>query len=485
MSSSDRVVNKTSWGGGSLALLAFAQLIIATDMTIVYVALPEIGRELNFSVHTLQWVVSAYAVTTGGFLLLGGRCADLLGRRRMFQVGLLLYAVSSLVGGLARDPALLIAARSVQGLGGAVLFPATLSLINTMFAEGRQRNRALATWSAAGAAGLCLGSLLGGVLTRAYGWEAVFFVNVPLAGGAALLAPLVLPRDRLREYTRTFDLPGAFTVTAGVTLLVYALVQGPSSGWGSPTIVLSVVSASFLLVAFAAVEVRSPDPLMPPALLANRSLRSAMLITLIFGVTYMTVPYFLTEYFQVVRGYSFMQTGFAFLLPTLLIAAGTLAGERMATRIGVRPTLLIGNAIGLLGTALLAASLSADASYARVTPALLFWGAGQGIAWTAMWIAAAAGVSAGEQGVASGMASTAMQMGTAVGLAVLVAVANSGPRGLTGQALQERINEGLGRAVIVAATCIVLGIVVALTMQRSIPRAAPVQRTVGAAGVKS
>lgn len=218
----------------ALALLSFAMLIVSLDQYIVVVALPDIGRELGYSTRTLQLVVSAYAVASSGFLLLGGRAADLLGRRRMLVAGLTLYAVASLAGGLATGPAPQLAARAVQGLGGALVFPSTLAIINTTFAEGRDRNRALGVWGGSGAAGLVVGVLLGGVLTRMLGWEAVFFVNVPLAGAALVSAFRLLEPDRSREAGRVFDLPGALTSTGAVTLLVFSLVQGPALGWDSP-----------------------------------------------------------------------------------------------------------------------------------------------------------------------------------------------------------------------------------------------------------
>jgi MFS family permease len=229
-------------GGGphqtaTLALLAFAMLIVSLDQYIVVVALPEIGRDLGYSAHTLQSVISAYAVASAGFLLLGGRAADLLGRRRVFVVGLAFFAAASLAGGLASGPAFLLIARAAQGFGGALVFPATLSLVNTTFAEGRARNRAVAVWGGAGAAGLVIGVLLGGVLTHVFGWEAVFFVNVPLAAAAALLAFPLIPADLRPETRRSFDLPGAFSATLGVAVLVLALVEGPNLGWGSPAIV--------------------------------------------------------------------------------------------------------------------------------------------------------------------------------------------------------------------------------------------------------
>ncbi|WP_175571114.1 MFS transporter, partial [Pseudomonas aeruginosa] len=219
-----------------LALLACAQLIIALDATIVFVALPEISRALDFSAQRLQWVVSAYTVAFGGFLLLGGRATDLLGRRRMYVLGQSLYALASLAGGLAQSELPLILARAVQGLGGALLFPATLALIGNHFAEGPARNRALAIWSIASAFGLALGSALGGALTELFGWASIFLVNVPLAGAAALLALRLIPADARRQRGRRFDLAGALTVTAGATLLVFTLVQGPESGWDAPSV---------------------------------------------------------------------------------------------------------------------------------------------------------------------------------------------------------------------------------------------------------
>ncbi|MFE9749430.1 MFS transporter [Saccharothrix saharensis] len=449
--------------GPALLLLGFAQLIITVDFNIVYVALPDIGDSLGFSAQTLQWVISAYAVAFGGLLVLGGRAADLLGRRRMFVLALTVYAVASLLGGLAPNTGVMIAARALQGLGGALLFPATLSLVNTMFAEGKERNRALAVWSACGASGLCLGSLLGGLLTDAFGWTSVFYVNVPLAGLAALVAFALIPRDPARERGRTFDLPGAITATLGVTLLVFVLVQGPESGWTSPEVLISLVLSVVLLVAFAVIEGRSRDPLMPLRLFTNRSLSTAMSIALVFGATYSTVPYFLTVFFQTVHGYDALQTGLAFLVPAVLIAVGTQISGRMAGKVDMRVILILGMAIGIVGTAAIAYGMSdSGGSYLAVLPGFALYGIGQGITWTGMWIAAASGVAGGEQGVASAMTSTAMQVGTAVGLAVLVAIANPGAIGFTTDTLQS--------AVYVAAIGIVLGILVSFALRK--PRAA-------------
>ncbi|WP_151478840.1 MFS transporter, partial [Streptomyces albicerus] len=242
-----------------LALLSFAMLIVSLDQYIVVVALPDIARDLGYSAKTLQSVISAYAVASAGFLLFGGRAADLLGRRRILATGLALYAATALAGALATGPGMLLAARAFQGLGGALVFPTTLALINTTFVEGRARNRALGIWGGAGAAGLVIGVLLGGLLTQMFGWEAVFLVNVALAGPALLLAFVVIPRDGAREKGRTFDLPGALSVTLGITFIVFALVQGPGLGWLSPGILVSAVAGLLLMGAFVIIERRSYD----------------------------------------------------------------------------------------------------------------------------------------------------------------------------------------------------------------------------------
>jgi len=451
--------------GAKLALLAFAMLIVSLDQYIVVVALPEIGRELGYSAQTLQSVISAYAVASAGFLLLGGRAADLLGRRRVFVAGLALYAGASLGGGLAPQPVLLLVARAVQGLGGALVFPATLSLVNTTFAEGEERNRAVAVWGGAGAAGLVIGVLLGGVLTQALGWEAVFFVNVPLAGLAIVLAFALIPADGGRERGRRFDLPGALTATAGVTLLVFAFVEGPKLGWRSPAIVLSAAAGLILLATFAFVEGRSRDPLVPPRLLANRNLGTAVAIAFLFWATFGSVLYFLTLYFQDVHGYDALETGIGFLLPTAVVVAGSALAGRLVTRCGLKPTLVTALAVGALGALALGLAMSPDASYAALIPGLILVSVGDGVAFTTMFIAAGTGVADAEQGVASGIASTSTSVGAAVGLAVLVLVANSGTDGLAGEALRVATADGLSAAVLVVAGGIAAIALVALNLR--------------------
>lgn len=450
--------------GAALALLAFAQLIYSLDINIVFVALPEIGAGLGFSGQTLQWVVSAYMVLCGGFLLFGGRAADLIGQRRTFIFALWLYALSSLAGGLAWSPEIIVAARAVQGIGAAFLFPATLSLINRLFAEGRERNKALAVWGGAGASGLSVGALAGGFLTATWGWPAVFYVNVVLAGIAIIAALLVIPRDPVRYEHRSFDLPGALSVTIGATALVFALVEGPEIGWQTASVVAALILSALSLIAFALIEARSADPLMPLRLFTNRNLVASMIITFLFMGTFGALPYFLTVLFQNVQGLTALQTGFAFLVPSVAIVVGTQLGERLVRRLSMRATLVSGMVAGAVGTALMVPGADTGSTYLAIVPGLIVSGIGQGIVWTGMWIAAATGVRPDEQGVASGMASTTLSVGNSIGLAVLIALANRHPGGLEGEALTAAMAEGIQFAFWLAAAGIVVSLLAAFAL---------------------
>ncbi|MEU3278884.1 MFS transporter [Streptomyces antibioticus] len=447
----------------SLLVLAMAQMVIALDYNIVYVALPDIGADLGFSSHDLQWVVSAYVVTTGGFLLLGGRTADLLGRRRAFVAAALLYAGSSLVGGLSQSAGVLVAVRAVQGLGGSLLFPATLALINTIYEEGPARNRALAVWGAAGAGGLCFGSLLGGVLVEAFGWPSVFLVNVPIAAALAWAGLRLFPTDGPRTGTRRFDVTGALAATGGITLLVFLLVHAPEVGWDSPSTLLSAALSVALLAVFALVETRTRDPLVPARLFGHRGLRAAMAVTALYSATFSSLPYFMTLYFQNVRGYGAFATGLAFLVPAVVTALGTQAGERAVARVGVHRMLVVGMGLGAAGAAALGLALTGDGSYALLLPGIVLLGLGQGAAWTGMWIVAASGIAAEDQGVASGMASTTLQVGGAVGLALLVALSGSVGKGPPDEALLS----GIRGAVFAVAAVLCCGAPLTLTLRRT------------------
>ncbi|GAA2620774.1 MFS transporter [Actinomadura fulvescens] len=452
--------------GLGLGLLAFSSLITSLDFTVVYVALPDIAREVGLSAHSTQWIVSAYAIFFGGFLLLGGRSADLLGRRRMFVLGMLLFGGASLLGGLATSPGTLIAARVVQGIGGAVLFPTTLSLVATGFPEGRERVRALAVWAMAGAGGLSLGALLGGVLTYAFGWEAVFLVNVPLVVVGAAAAFVLLNPDGPRERGRSFDLPGALTGTVGVTSLVFAIAQGPEAGWGDPAVLVAGVLSVVLLAVFFGIEARSASPLMPLRLLRNRDLRAALLVIFVFGLSMQNIVYFMTLYFQGVLGYSALQGGLAFLGLSVVIGIGNFIAERLIVRIGNRPTLMIALLLGAAGGALLGAGMLADGSYWTVLAGIVVYGLGMGTIFPTMFGAASTGVAAQEQGTAGGMANTALQVGTSAGLAVLVGIANSGLGDLTGEALRVATADGLRTAVYLAAAFTLLGLLGARTLPK-------------------
>jgi len=292
----------------------------------------------------------------------------------------------------------------------------------------------------------------------------VFFVNVPLAGIVALAALAVIPRDPPRQSRRSFDLSGALTVTAGVTLLVYVLVQGPETGWDAAPIVAAAVFSALLLAVFVLIETRSADPLMPMRLFRNRSLVAGMSITFIYMGSFGALPYFLTVLFQTVMGFSALETGLAFIVPSLAIAVGTQLGERLATKLTTRSTLLLGSVIGVVGT--VAIGLATTAGYAALVPGLVVSGIGQGIVWTGMWIASASGVAAEEQGVASGMASTTLNIGNAIGLAILIVIANAGIDGQQGEALRLVVADGTRLAFILAVLGIVLGGLVALALPR-------------------
>ncbi|MEV6278573.1 MFS transporter [Nocardia sp. NPDC051832] len=446
----------------TLALLAFSSLITSLDFTIIYVALPDIAREVGFSTHSMQWVVSAYAIFFGGLLLLGGRSADLLGRRRMFVLGLVLFGAASLLGGWADTTTALIAARALQGVGAALLFPATLSLVNTMFEEGRPRIRALTVWAGAGAGGLSLGALLGGVLTDVFGWQAVFLVNIPLVVAGVVAAFPLLRADGPRDRGRGFDVPGALTGTLGTTLLVFTVAQGPESGWTSTPVLGGGVLAVLLLAAFLFIETRSPSPLMPMRL--ARALAPVLAVIFVFGATMQNIVYFLTLFLQNVWRYSALVTGLVFLSLSVVIAVANIVAERLIARIGIRTVLIVGLLLGAAGGGLLAAGMVADGSYWTILAGILVYGAGMGTVFPTMFAAAGTGVAEQEQGSAGGMANTAMQVGVGAGLAVLVGIANTDAVGLDVEAVRLAAASGLRETVLLAAALTLLGVLAAASL---------------------
>jgi len=405
----------------ALSLLAVSQLMLALDFTIIFVALPSLAADLGFAAHHLQWVVSAYALAYGGFLLIGGRLSDLAGRRRMFIVAMGLFGVGSLLGGLSATQLALVLARGLQGLGGALLSPAALSLIMSNFREGPERNRALAVWAATGGVGLSLGLLLGGWLTSAFGWEWTFFVNVPIALLVMLLSPTALAETKAAAQTRHYDAAGALSVTAGMLLLVYYLIQAPVDGWLHLRALPFGLAGAALLAAFVVVELRSKEPLLPLRLFRVRSLRGATLTAALFSASFGTLYYFLTLYTQVVLSYTAIQSGLAFLPLTISALIGARWIGKSMSSLGAAGTVAVGMGLGAVGFALLIA-MSGTASFWGVLPGTLLIGFGQAFVFTSMYIAGSAGIPPKEQGVASAIISTGQQMGSAIGLAAAVAV---------------------------------------------------------------
>ncbi|MFD4689333.1 MFS transporter [Streptomyces sp. NPDC058463] len=452
--------------GPMLALLAFAQFIVAVDYNIVFVALPEIGGALGFNSQSLQWVVSAYAVAFGGLLLFGGRVVDRLGARRMFILGLVVFGLSCLLGGFAESPELLVTARAIQGFGAALLTPATLTLINTRFAEGPERNKALAVWGACGSGGLAAGALLGGVLTEAWGWEWVLFVLVPLALVAAVVAPGTLAPDEQATAGRGgFDAFGAILATTGSSLLVLGLVSGPETGWGSLRGAGSILAGVAILAAFILVETRTRSPLVPMRLFRNRSLVTAILIILVFQSALGGSYYIFTNYLQGVLQYDALEAGLAFV-PLTIISMGAslkLAGALLGTW-GPRATLFTGMFVNGVGMVVLAVSMSMGASFWSLVPGLVIWGVGGGVTFPAMFVCAASGVAPQEAGIASALASTSQQIGGAAGLALLVALATAD---LSGDApAVADVADGLRTAMWVGGAASIIGGLLAFALRK-------------------
>lgn len=408
--------------GALIVLLGLSSLITGLDFTIVYVALPDIAADLGLSPYGLQWVISAYAIAFGGLLLLAGRLVDLFGARRVFLGGMVLFTVGSMLGALSATPELLIGARAFQGIGAALLFPSTLTLVMTSFEEGRQRDRALGAWAAAGAMGLSLGALAGGVLTDLTGWQGVFWVNLPMTVASILAATRLIPGNVSGEAGGRLDLPGAITGTVGMTLLVFTIAQGPELGWTSGRVLLAGACGLLLLACFVAIEAMSTRPLLPLSLFRNPNLSVAAVLILLFGMTLNTVPYILTQFFQTVLNFSALQAGLAFLVPTTAITGGTLGGEKLIARFGHRNVLLLALLLGGAGSFAISLVVAEGGGLLMAAPAIAAFGIGLGTVYPAMFSAAATGVSKPQAGVASGFSSTALQLGTAIGLAVVVAV---------------------------------------------------------------
>jgi EmrB/QacA subfamily drug resistance transporter len=452
----------------ALLLLAMTQFVVVIDASIVNVALPSIGSHLHFARADLSWVVNAYTLTFGGFLLLGGRLADLLGRRRMFMFGLVLFSVASFAGGIAQSEGWLLAARAVQGLGAAIVSPAALSIITTTFAEGAERNRALGIWGAVAGAGGAAGVLLGGILTSGLSWRWVLFVNVPIGIAAAALAPRTLVESRSDNGATTLDLPGAVTVTAGLSLLVYAIVDAVNAGWGSATTLLKIAGAVVLLIAFLIIERRERHPLMPFSIFRLRTLRGANIVGLLIGMSLFSMFFFISLYLQDVLHYSPIKTGVSYLPLAVGIILSAGAASQLVTRVGFKPPLIAGLLLiagGLFwfsqvpGTG---GSFAADVLGPSILAAL-----GLGFAFVPVTIAAVTGTEPQEAGLASGLINTAQQIGGALGLAILVTIANSRTKSLSHSGIHNAsiaLTKGFDRAFLIGAGFAVAGAILAAVL---------------------
>jgi EmrB/QacA subfamily drug resistance transporter len=451
----------------ALALLSVVQFMVVLDIAIVNVALPSIQTDLGFSQENLQWVISAYALVFGGFLLLGGRAADLLGRRLIFLAGVFVFTLSSLLAGLAWSEASLIGARAFQGLGAAIITPAALSILSTTFVEGRERNIALGVWGAVGGFGAAAGVLLGGILTDALSWEWIFFVNIPVGVVAFALAPLLL-RESRDARVKTFDLPGAVLVTGGLSLLVYAITQAGEQGWlATETLAFFGISIA-LLAGFVGWELRHPEPLMRFGLLRTRTVAGANVAGFIMGTAMFSMFLMLTLYMQQVLGYSAMKTGVAYLAVAGTAIVWSAVAAQLVTRIGVKPVLTAGMAFLTAGLVYFT-QVSVGGSYLTdLLPGFLLIGVGIGFSFVPISIAALAGVQPAEAGLASGLINTSQQIGGALGIAALSTIATSQTENalVTGTAMPVALVDGFTAAFLAGVAIAGLGIVAALTLIR-------------------
>jgi EmrB/QacA subfamily drug resistance transporter len=463
----------------ALALLCGAFFMVILDATIVLVALPSIGADLGFSEQGLQWVLSAYALTFGGLLLLGGRAADLLGRRRLFMAGVLFFTAASLVCGLAWSPAALLAARVVQGVGAAIMTPTALSIIATTFPDGSERNKALGIWGALGGIGATAAWLIGGPLVDGPGWEWIFFINIPLGLAALALSPVLLRESRATVAKRSYDPAGALTSTGALVLLVYALVEAPDTGWRDVRTILLLAGSAVLLAAFALIESRHAAPLVPLRFLRSRTLVGANAVMLLTGTLAVGMPFVLTLYAQQVLGYSALKFGVGSVVLAVAVTAGAIVAQAAVLKVGIRPVAAAGMALMGAGSLLLTQVSVSGSYFGDIFFGLLVFGPGVGLAFVTATVAALAGVAEHESGLASGLSNTALQIGAAIGVAIATTVAvtrsddylaaNEGANPLV------VLNEGFQSAFLACVVLAGIGTTLALLLLGR-PRKAPQER---------
>jgi len=468
----------------ALALLCGAFFMVLLDGTITLVALPSIGASLRFSEEGLQWVLSAYALTFGGLLLLGGRAADLLGRRRVFGAGVVFFTAASLLCGLAWSPAALLAARAVQGAGAAIMTPTALSIIAATFTEGAERNKALGIWGALGGIGATTAWLIGGPLVDGPGWRWIFFINIPIGLAALALAPLLLRESRAALTRRSYDPAGALTITAALVLLVYAVVKAPGAGWGDVRTILPIAGSVVLLAAFALIESRHQAPLVPLRIFRSRTLATADALTVLIGTVAVGMPFVLTLYAQRVLGYSALKFGVGSVVLAVAVTAGAITGQAALGKAGFRPVAATGLALMAAGSLVLA-QVSVHGSYfPHIFAGLLVCGLGIGLAFVTATVAALAGVAEHEAGLASGLSNTALQIGTALGATIVTTVAVSRsqhyPAANQGANPLAALTEGYQSAFVACAVLAGIGLALALVLPgrppnttRELPQPAP------------
>lgn len=410
----------------ALALLCAADFMVILDAQIVILALPSIQRDLGFSGGGEQWVMSAYLLTFGGLLLLGGRSADLLGRRRMFMIGTALFLFSSLLCGFAWTGGTLIVARVLQGVSAAIMAPTALSILMTTFDEGTERNKALGVWSAVGGVGATAALLVGGPLTSWLGWEWIFFINVPVALVLFGLSPVLLKESRAAERGRNFDLAGAVTITAALALLVYAVVEAPDIGWSHPRTLLLQCLSALLIAVFVLVESRSRAPLAPLGIFRSRALAGGNLVLLLLGMAAWGMSFTVSEYAQQVLGYSALMFGLSSAVMPVMAAVGSVAGQAVVTRTGPRRVAMAGMALTGIGCLLLAQVSVGGSYFEDLFLGLLVFGPGLGAAFVAASVASLAGVAERDSGLASGLNTASFQIGGAFGVAILSTVGMPG-----------------------------------------------------------
>jgi EmrB/QacA subfamily drug resistance transporter len=468
--------DRRRWIG--LAVIVAAQFMVVLDVAIVNVALPTIKVDLHFSQENLQWVVTAYSILFGGVLLLGGRMADLLGRRRLFMAGLALFTVSSLLDGFAWSEGSLIGFRALQGLGAALLSPAALSILTTTFAEGRERNLALGIWGAVSGSGGAAGVLLGGALTSAFDWSWIFFINVPVGALVFALAPRLLQESRADVAHRHFDLPGAASITGGLMLLVYAMTRAVQHGWTTTETIVLLGASVALIASFVGIELRSKAPLLPMRMFRLRTLSGSNLAGLLMGAAVFSQFFLLTLYMQQVLHYSAMQTGVAYIALTLAVIVFANVSQALALRVGVRRLLPVGLLLAAAGLVLYAELPVHGHYFWNLFPAFLLSGIGMAFAFIPMTIGALAGVRHSDAGIASGLINTSQQIGGAIGVAAATTIAatytsryldaHPGASPAGGAAL----THGFGIAFFALAGVAVVGAIAAAVLVESKPKLA-------------